>query len=123
MGFKCSNIKRWLAIFTILALTLNTSAELTTIALKAEAAVETIWVTVEATTRPTPTAPMDPSYTDTTILKKEMLEVSNEYRKLHDASPLKWNDTLAQYAQDWSEACIWKHSVRTPPPIKPKSPY
>jgi uncharacterized protein YkwD len=87
-------------------------AELTTIALKADAAVETVWVTVEATARATPTAPMHPSYTDPAILQKEVLEVSNEYRKKHDAKPLIWNDTLTQYAKAWAKACIWKHSVR-----------
>lgn len=108
-----SNTKIWLAILTLLTLMISVSdAELTTIALKADAAVETVWVTVEATARATPTAPMHPSYTDPAILQKEVLEVSNEYRKKHDAKPLIWNDTLTQYAKAWAEACIWKHSVR-----------
>mgnify|MGYP002718647540 FL=1 len=40
-----------------------------------------------------------------------MLEVTNEYRANHDANPLEWNDTLADYSREWAEACIWKHSV------------
>lgn len=112
MGPNNSITKRWLAILTLLTLPLSTSAEFTTMALKADAV--TIWVTVEATARETPTAPMHPSYTDPAILKKEMLDISNDYRKKHDAKPLKWNDTLTQYAEAWAEACIWKHSVRIP---------
>lgn len=40
------------------------------------------------------------------------MKVTNDYRASHDAQPLKWNDTLAEYSQQWAEACIWKHSVR-----------
>lgn len=40
-----------------------------------------------------------------------MLKVTNEYRANHDANPLEWNNTLADYSREWAEACIWKHSV------------
>jgi uncharacterized protein YkwD len=121
MGSNSSNIKRWLAVFTLLSLTFSASAEYTTMALKADA-VETVWVTVEATAHPTPTAPKDPSYTDAAIFKKQMLEISNDYRKKHNAESLVWNDTLTEYAEAWSEACIWKHSVRIPIPLI-ENPY
>lgn len=110
MGLKIFITKGWLAIFVLLT-AITTNAELTTMALKAEA-METIWITVEAPAPiATPTAPMHPSYTDTSILKKDMLQVTNNYRKKHDARPLTWNDTLAEYSKKWADACIWKHSV------------
>lgn len=117
MGPKIFITKGWLAIFILLT-ALSTQAELTTMALKAEA-METIWVTVEAPAPiATPTAPMHPSYTDASIMKKDMLQVTNDYRKKHDAKALTWNDTLAQFSQKWADACIWKHSVSTPSSLK-----
>ena len=69
--------------------------------------------TVEAakTVYATPTVPTPASYTSTNEFKDTVLKVTNEYRSTHDASPLVWNDTLTEYARDWAEACIWKHSV------------
>jgi uncharacterized protein YkwD len=115
------NTKGWLAILIFLtALTVKADEittvhiPMTTIALKAEA-METVWVTVVAPAPiATPTVPMHPSYTDAAIFKKDMLNVTNEYRKNHDAKPLKWNDTLAEISKGWADKCIWKHSVSTP---------
>ncbi|KAJ5502558.1 Allergen V5/Tpx-1-related protein [Penicillium fimorum] len=90
---------RWLAIFILFTMQL----------LSANADVVTIWTTVKLPA-PTQTAPLSPSYTSLDKFKDDMLKVTNEYRANHDASPLKWNDTLAEYSQEWAEACIWKHS-------------
>jgi uncharacterized protein YkwD len=60
----------------------------------------------------TPTAPSPASYTSFDDFKKTVLQVSNDYRRSHDANPLVWNETLVKYAQNWAEACLWKHSVR-----------
>jgi uncharacterized protein YkwD len=79
--------------------------------LSANAEVVTVWTTVKVPA-PTPTVPLSPSYTSLDTFKDDMLKVTNEYRANHDASPLKWNDTLADYSREWAEACIWKHSVR-----------
>ncbi|KAJ5824956.1 Allergen V5/Tpx-1-related protein [Penicillium robsamsonii] len=90
---------RWLAILVLFTMQL----------LNANAAVVTVWTTVKLPA-PTQTAPLSPSYTSLDKFKDDMLKVTNEYRANHDAGPLKWNDTLAEYSQEWADACIWKHS-------------
>ncbi|CAI7651383.1 unnamed protein product [Penicillium glandicola] len=94
-----SKTTRWLAILILLTMQiLSTNAD-----------VVTVWTTVKGPAA-TPTAPLSPSYTSLTEFKADMLKVTNEYRANHDANPLKWNETLADYSQKWAEACIWKHS-------------
>ncbi|OQE25825.1 hypothetical protein PENFLA_c008G03610 [Penicillium flavigenum] len=90
---------RWLAILMLLTMRI----------LNAKADVVTVMTTIKLPA-PTPTAPLHPSYTSLDEFKNDMLEVTNEYRANHDANPLKWNDTLADYSREWAEACIWKHS-------------
>lgn len=91
---------RWLAIVILLTMQI----------LGAKADVVTVWTTVKVPA-PTPTAPLSPSYTSLNEFKDDMLKVTNEYRANHDANPLQWNNTLADYSREWAEACIWKHSV------------
>ncbi|CAG8161571.1 unnamed protein product [Penicillium nalgiovense] len=90
---------RWLAILMLLTMQI----------LNANADVVTVWTTIKVPA-PTPTAPLHPSYTSLDEFKNDMLKVTNEYRANHDANPLKWNETLADYSREWAEACIWKHS-------------
>ncbi|CRL18314.1 Allergen V5/Tpx-1 related [Penicillium camemberti] len=90
---------RWLAIVILLTMQI----------LGAKADVVTVWTTVKVPA-PTPTAPLSPSYTSLNEFKDDMLKVTNEYRANHDANPLQWNNTLADYSREWAEACIWKHS-------------
>ncbi|KAJ5542869.1 hypothetical protein N7535_005292 [Penicillium sp. DV-2018c] len=72
-------------------------------------AVDTVWVTV---TRPAPTqtVPLPASYTSTSEFKNSVLQTTNQYRAWHQASPLTWNDTMADYARHWAESCVWQHS-------------
>ncbi|CBX90134.1 hypothetical protein LEMA_P062600.1 [Plenodomus lingam JN3] len=49
-------------------------------------------------------------YTDDTRFRDVVLDVTNTYRKQHNATALGWNSTLADYAADWSEDCEFKHS-------------
>ncbi|CAM0143082.1 hypothetical protein VKS41_006158 [Umbelopsis sp. WA50703] len=42
--------------------------------------------------------------------EQAILDAHNAYRKLHSAPALKWNPTLAKYAQNWSNGCVFKHS-------------
>lgn len=58
-----------------------------------------------------PTSPHPPSYTSETDFISAVLQASNDYRTVHDASPLSWNEKLAKYAKNWAEKCIWEHSV------------
>lgn len=41
---------------------------------------------------------------------KDILNYHNQYRAKHHAPSLKWNETLATYAQNWSNGCEFKHS-------------
>jgi uncharacterized protein YkwD len=43
-----------------------------------------------------------------------VLNSTNQYRTQHEASALKWNQTLASYAQDHAGSCDFKHTVSYP---------
>lgn len=43
-----------------------------------------------------------------------VLNSTNQYRAQHEASALKWNQTLASYAQDHADSCEFKHTVSYP---------
>lgn len=49
-------------------------------------------------------------YTKDSLFQSTILNVTNTYRKQHNATSLKWNDTLADFAKDWSEKCDFEHS-------------
>lgn len=55
-------------------------------------------------------------YTKDDLFEETILNVTNTYRKQHNATALKWNDTLADYAKDWSKKCNFEHSVGFIPP-------
>jgi uncharacterized protein YkwD len=40
-----------------------------------------------------------------------VLNSTNQYRALHEASAVKWNQTLASYAQNHADSCEFKHTV------------
>lgn len=52
------------------------------------------------------------SYTDDATFKQSMLDTTNDARQAHNASRLSWNETLAEFAEEWSGKCGFKHSVR-----------
>ncbi|KAJ5724557.1 hypothetical protein N7493_006285 [Penicillium malachiteum] len=73
--------------------------------------VTTFVTTVEVTTvKASLTVPSPASYTSLTDFEDTVLQVSNEYRDDHNAGALVWNETLTEYARNWAEGCIWKHS-------------
>ncbi|KAI2793346.1 hypothetical protein POX_b03400 [Penicillium oxalicum] len=78
----------------------------------AEVNTVTVYNTVQRTTvaEATPTAPKPASYTSLEVFHDTMLRVTNDFRKLHEAKPLTWNDELAEYSRKWAEGCLWKHS-------------
>ena len=84
----------------VLAVALNPSTS-------ADEVVSTIIVTAPPAY---PTNP--PSYTSNSIFESAILAASNFYRVEHHAVPLQWNDSLADYAQNWAKGCQFEHSVR-----------
>jgi uncharacterized protein YkwD len=50
-------------------------------------------------------------YTDDDAFKDAVLNVTNTYRKQHNATGLNWNESLANGAGEWSKRCIFEHSV------------
>ncbi|KAJ5648710.1 hypothetical protein N7490_005082 [Penicillium lividum] len=58
----------------------------------------------------TPVIPSPASYTSLPEFEKVVLQVSNDYRGVHEADEIVWNETLVKYARDWAETCLWKHS-------------
>ncbi|GCB26623.1 repressed by EFG1 protein 1 [Aspergillus awamori] len=67
----------------------------------------TVIITIIA---PPTTTQQPPSYTSPALFQSSILDVSNTYRKAHNASNLIWNTTLTQYALDWAQGCKWQHS-------------
>ena len=49
-------------------------------------------------------------YTNDDTFQNTILDVTNLYRRQHNASQLAWNNTLAEQAKDWSEDCKFEHS-------------
>lgn len=49
-------------------------------------------------------------YTSDSDFQDTILNVTNLYRQQHNASQLTWNESLAEYAKDWSEDCRFEHS-------------
>ena len=93
----------WCLLLVILGLMSGTIAQ--------DIVVVTTTVQAATTIRATPTIPSPASYTSLDDFKDTVLEVSNEYRASHDASPLVWNETLVEYSRQWADTCLWKHSV------------
>ncbi|PWY85138.1 PR-1-like protein [Aspergillus eucalypticola CBS 122712] len=70
--------------------------------------ITTATATAPQTTTTTTQEP--PSYTSPALFQSSILDVSNTYRKAHNASNLIWNTTLTQYAMNWAQECKWQHS-------------
>lgn len=45
-----------------------------------------------------------------TALKQEILAAHNQYRQLHHAPNLMWDETLANYAENYASRCKFQHS-------------
>lgn len=50
-------------------------------------------------------------YTSDSSFRDAVLDVTNTYRKQHNATGLSWNETLAEFAADWAGECGFVHSV------------
>ncbi|RDW70721.1 putative extracellular SCP domain protein Pry1 [Aspergillus mulundensis] len=99
-------IVQWLLTTTLLLLPHTTSAAETTVVTVTETATATATTLATAT----PEVPQDPSYTSQRQFRSSILETTNIYRAAHNASGLRWNETLADFAKDWAEGCKWEHS-------------
>jgi len=53
----------------------------------------------------TPTAPVQDSFI------KECLDTHNKFRAIHGVGPLEWDASLAEYAKDHGNKCVWGHSM------------
>jgi len=53
----------------------------------------------------------DETYSSDMLFKAAILETTNAYRQVHNASSLFWNQTLSEYAARWSKECELRHSV------------
>jgi uncharacterized protein YkwD len=45
--------------------------------------------------------------------KNAVINTTNYWRAQHQAKPLSWDSTLAEFAQRHAEKCIWEHSVKS----------
>jgi hypothetical protein len=50
-------------------------------------------------------------YTDDDDFRDAVLNVTNTYRKQHNATALRWNQSLADGAVKWSKRYVFEHSV------------
>ena len=42
---------------------------------------------------------------------QKALKLHNELRAKHGSPPLRWDKSLEKFAQKWSNACVFEHSV------------
>lgn len=49
-------------------------------------------------------------YTSNSTFKDTILSITNTYRRQHNATSLRWNETLVETSQEWSDKCEFKHS-------------
>ncbi|KAF2265630.1 PR-1-like protein [Lojkania enalia] len=49
-------------------------------------------------------------YTDDSAFQRAVLNSTNTYRRQHSASAVEWNESLAEYAGEWSAGCVFEHS-------------
>lgn len=52
-----------------------------------------------------------PVSTEADVLRELALAKHNAYRSAHGTAPLTWNSTLAAFAQQWADRCIFEHST------------
>ncbi|KAF2856450.1 PR-1-like protein [Plenodomus tracheiphilus IPT5] len=55
-----------------------------------------------------------PAFANETQFRQSALAWTNAYRARHRAPYIKWNTTLAAYAQRWTDQCMFAHSDPTP---------
>lgn len=96
----------------------NTVTTFTTATFVAGSTIGTTTVGGSAQSIPTPTnAPASLSMAwQGQSFQDAVLNSTNYYRSQHQANPLRWDDSLASYAQDYAQKCVFEHSVCHPCP-------
>ena len=56
-----------------------------------------------------------------TAFQDAVLNSTNYFRTQHQANAVTWDSTLASFAQNYAEKCIFEHSVHSPPSSKDRS--
>lgn len=56
------------------------------------------------------TSDLSPTYTNSNNFTTTMLNYTNYYRYLHSVPFLEWNDSVASYAADYAQKCVWEHN-------------
>jgi len=54
--------------------------------------------------------PSNQSFSASDSIIEEALKAHNDFRALHGADPLVWDETVANYAVDWTSRCVFEHS-------------
>ena len=72
----------------------------------------TFTATASAATASDITAASD--YDSDNAFMEAALLTHNFYRTEHGIANLTWNETCADYAEKWSEGCVFEHSVGVP---------
>ncbi|CUS09936.1 unnamed protein product [Tuber aestivum] len=50
------------------------------------------------------------SYTNTSRLERDVLTAHNRWRAEHGSAPLSWNNSLEDFARDYTKKCVFEHS-------------
>ncbi|KAL2045350.1 hypothetical protein ABVK25_012190 [Lepraria finkii] len=107
---KCYN-SRFVALSSFLLLCTSTSYVTAASSLAPSAAPSSA---PSATTSSSPAAAAPSSsnsqYTSDTTFESSILNSTNTYRHLYNATSLTWNTTLASYASTYADKCIFAHS-------------
>lgn len=53
----------------------------------------------------------NPTYKVASTFQSEMMNSTNTYRALYGASAVTWSSTLAAYAQNAANGCVFEHTV------------
>jgi hypothetical protein len=77
---------------------------------------QTIVVATQVVTVSPSAATSSSQYTSDSDFQSSILNSTNTFRSEHNATALTWNTSLATYASDYANNCVWQHSVRVNDP-------
>jgi len=71
---------------------------------------QTIVVATQVVTASPSAATSSSQYTSDSDFQSSILNSTNTFRSEHNATALTWNTSLATYASDYANNCVWQHS-------------